>query len=314
MTRNFIVVGDIILDRFIYGNAMRISPEAPALVLDVVEEKHSIGGAFNVFSHLNSLGGSTKLISVTGSDIIKYLDDFPEINNHQNNLILFKDSSRVTSIKTRLIAFYKLSYLARFDKEVTKEINSEFVDKIIEAVKELLNEDSSLLIVDYKKGVVTEHLSEELIKIAEMKKVRVFVDTKKDDISSFKGAYVLKPNKIEFREIKLRYQLSEYNDIDACKILIDKFKLSNIVLTLGAQGIISVNELGQVISVPGNEVIIKELSGAGDSVLAVLAYLIHENYSMYEALDAANNIAASFISNGVTYRAKQGDLFKNVSK
>jgi len=314
MTRNFIVVGDIILDRFIYGNAMRISPEAPALVLDVVEEKHSIGGAFNVFSHLNSLGGSTKLISVTGSDIIKYLDDFPEINNHQNNLILFKDSSRVTSIKTRLIAFYKLSYLARFDKEVTKEINSEFVDKIIEAVKELLNEDSSLLIVDYKKGVVTEHLSEELIKIAEMKKVRVFVDTKKDDISSFKGAYVLKPNKIEFREIKLRYQLSEYNDIDACKILIDEFKLSNIVLTLGAQGIISVNELGQVISVPGNEVIIKELSGAGDSVLAVLAYLIHENYSMYEALDAANNIAASFISNGVTYRAKQGDLFKNVSK
>jgi rfaE bifunctional protein kinase chain/domain len=307
---NFIIVGDIILDRFLYGDAVRISPEAPALVLDVTEEKNAVGGAFNVFSHIASLGGDAKLISVTGTDIVKYTEDFPELTRYQQNIILLKDPSRVASIKTRLIAFYKLSYLARFDKEVIKDISDVYVEQIIQYVADNLNEQSSLLIVDYNKGVITPQVSKELIRVARKKNVKVYIDSKKDDIAPFIGAYLLKPNKIEFQKIKLRYQLSQHDDITACKILLEKFDLSNIVLTLGSRGMISVHKNGQSISVQGHNIAIKELSGAGDSVLAVLATLISEQYSLEEALQASNNVAASFISSGVSYRAKRDDLFK----
>lgn len=307
---NFIIVGDIILDRFLYGDAIRISPEAPALVLDVAEEKNAVGGAFNVFSHISSLGGDAKLVSVTGNDIVKYTEDFPELTQYQQDIILLKDPSRVASIKTRLIAFYKLSYLARFDKEIIKDISDEYVEQIIQYVSEKLNKHSSLLIVDYNKGVITRRVSEELIRIARAKNVKVYVDSKKDDITPFIGAYLLKPNKIEFQKIKLRYQLSQYDDITACKILLDRFDLSNIVLTLGSRGMISGHKNGESISIPGHDIAIKELSGAGDSVLAVLATLISEQYSLDEALRASNNVAASFISSGVSYRAKREDLFK----
>jgi D-beta-D-heptose 7-phosphate kinase/D-beta-D-heptose 1-phosphate adenosyltransferase len=308
--RNFIIVGDIILDRFIYGDTVRISPEAPALVLDVREEIHSVGGAFNAFSHISSLGEVAKLISVTGSDILKYRDDFPELIKYQENLMLFQDDSRVTSIKTRLVALYKLSYLARYDKETSHEISDNVVDSILKSISQQLDDNSSLLIIDYKKGVITPRLSQELIKLCRLKQVRVYVDSKRDNIEHFSGAYLFKPNKIELKEIKLRYQLSQYDDIAACKILMEKFNLSNIVLTLGAHGMLAITKEGQVISVPGHNVIVKELSGAGDSVLSVLATLISEQHSLSSALEAANNVAASFISTGVTYRAKREDLFK----
>lgn len=308
---NFIVVGDIILDRFLYGDAVRISPEAPALVLDVVEEKHSVGGAFNVFSHLCSLGGDAKLITVTGNDIARYLEDFPELTVYENDIVLLRDSSRITSIKTRLVAFYKLSYLARFDKEVKKDIGEEFVDRILESVSDYLRENSTLLIVDYNKGVITRRLAQELIKMAGIKRVKVYVDSKKDDISPFIGSYLIKPNKVEFHEIKLRHQLSQYDDIDACRKLMEQFDISNIILTLGSKGMVAVQRGGQVISIPGHDIVIKELSGAGDSVLAVLASLISNQYPLDKALEAANNVAASFISAGVSYRARPEDLFKN---
>jgi len=308
---NFIVVGDIILDRFIYGDAVRISPEAPALVLDVKEEIHSVGGAFNSFSHLSSLGGKVKLITVTGGDISKHKDDFTEFEAYKDDLVLLKDPSRITSIKTRLVAYYKLSYLSRFDKEMTNAISDEFADRILASVAEHLNKYSSLLIIDYKKGVITPRLAQELIKICRQRQVKVYVDTKKDNIEDFAGAYLIKPNKIEFREIKLRYQLSEYDDMEACKILLERFDLSNIVLTLGPKGMLAITREGHVISVPGHDVTIKELSGAGDSVLSVLATLISDQYPLDEALKAANNVAARFISSGVSYRAKREDLFNN---
>ena len=307
---NFIVVGDTILDRFLYGDAVRISPEAPALVLDVKEEHHSIGGAFNVFSHILSLNCIAKLITVTGNDIDKYHEDFPELRLYEKDIKIIKDETRITSIKTRLVAYYKLSYLARFDKEIIKDISDNNIKNILESVDEYLNENSSLLIVDYKKGVITPKLAKELIRISHQKKIKVYVDSKKDDMSSFRGAYLFKPNKVEFHEIKLRYQLSQYDDIDACKKLIEEFDIENIVLTLGSRGMLAVNKMGQVFSIPGHEVMIKELSGAGDSVLAVLSTLISEKYSFKSALESANRIAACFISSGVSYRAKREDLFK----
>ncbi len=305
----FVVIGDTILDCFLYGDAVRISPEAPALVLDVRDERQSVGGAFNVFAHLSSLGSPAKLISVAGSDIERYKPDYPDLTAFENDVTILKDPGRITSVKTRLVALYKLSYLARFDKELVKDIADEYAEQILKAVSVAVESKSCVLIVDYRKGVITPSLAKDLIRLCRARNVRVFVDSKKDDISCFAGSYLFKPNKFEFHEIKLRYQLSQLDDIEACKRLMKMFDIGNIVLTLGARGMIAVDQTGQVFSVAGHDVMIKELSGAGDSVLAVLATVLEDGYSLDRALKAANNVAASFISSGVTYRAKRSDLF-----
>ncbi len=312
-TRNYVVVGDLILDRFLYGDALRISPEAPALVLDVREEKNTAGGAFNVFSHIHSLGHSAKLITISGRDIGRYLEDFQELSRFKDDLVLLPDHSRVTSIKTRLISYYKLSYLGRFDQEATSAIDDRLAEAIIARASDHLNENSSLLIIDYNKGVVTRELSSRLIALCNSRQIPVYVDTKRDDISQFEGANLIKPNKIEFQRIKVREQLSDCDDTEACRILMDKYSLQNLVITLGREGMLAVPKDGPAVGVQAHDVNIKELSGAGDSVLAVLATLIGEGHSLAEALEAANNIAASFVSTGVLYRARREDLFRRES-
>ncbi len=307
--RNYVVVGDLILDRFLYGDALRISPEAPALVLDVREEKNTAGGAFNVFSHIHNLGHAAKLVTISGRDIGRYLEDFQELSRFKDDLVLLPDHSRVTSIKTRLISYYKLSYLGRFDQEATAAIDGRLAETIIARASEHLNGNSSLLIIDYNKGVVTRELSRRLIALCKSRQIPVYVDTKRDDISQFEGAHLIKPNKIEFQRIKVREQLSECDDTEACRILMDKYSLQNFVITLGKSGMLAVPKDGAEIAVQAHDVNIKELSGAGDSVLAVLATLIGEGHSLSEALEAANNIAASFVSTGVMYRARREDLF-----
>jgi rfaE bifunctional protein kinase chain/domain len=307
-TAKFVVVGDLILDRFYYGDAVRISPEAPALVLDVKEEVHSAGGAFNVYSHLKSLGGNALFITVTGEDIETIIGDYRELSEGGRALTILQDPMRITSLKTRLIAHYKLSYLARFDKERVQPINADYRKRIIDFVGRRARVGDSVLVIDYNKGIVDAELSKELIRLCKRRGAKVYVDSKKDDISQFTGAFLLKPNKFEFHKIKLRYQLDGMDDVSACRVLLERFDLQHIVITMGAQGMMAVERDGSVISVPGRRVSIRELSGAGDSVLAVLATSLGEGRSMRAALKSANRVASAFISTGVAYRALREDM------
>lgn len=306
MNKHHLVIGDLILDRFIYGNANRISAEAPTLVLDVDKEIDMLGGAYNVAAHITNLQHDCKFISVVGSDFEKI---YPSFNDKflSDNLVLLAEEDRHTSIKTRLISEYKNTHLLRYDYETIRDIYGNNELSIIEHIDSLEGIDN-ILLIDYKKGVVTRFLAEQVIKIAKRKNISVFVDTKRDDLSAFAGCSIIKPNKYEFEKIRLRYAPDQSME-DACDTICKKLDIQRIVITAGNEGIFAYDKEKKLVHYKAEKVEAKELSGAGDSVLAVLSYCFSEGYDFDSAIRFANKLAAKFVSSGIQYRAKREDLF-----
>ena len=302
----FIVVGDLILDRFIYGDINRISPEAPVPVLDVKNSINSPGGAYNVHAHIHNLGCDSTFISVVGDDFNKMSDDFFPTGINKN-VFLINEKNRTTSLKTRLIAIYNHNHQIRFDAEATDDIKAQSENMIIERVKSIITKDSFLILNDYKKGVITTNLSEKLIKIANSIGAKSFVDSKRDDVSRFKNSFMLKPNKYEFQQIKLRFNLSD--DFEkSCYELLDLLNIQNLVVTMGDNGIYSFTKGSKPYFCPSKKITVKELSGAGDSVLAAISVAISKGHDISKSIKIANNIAAKFISTGIEYRANLNDF------
>jgi len=306
-TKKHLVIGDLILDRFIYGHANRISAEAPTLVLDVDKEIDMLGGAYNVAAHIAHLGHQCNFASVVGKD---FEDIYPTFNDkfHPNtSLLLLAELERHTSVKTRLISEYKNTHLLRFDYETVKDISENNQQSIVQFLNNP-EEFDAILLIDYKKGVITKNLAEKVIEIANSKSIPVFVDTKRDDLSWFRNATIIKPNKYEFEKIRLRYA-PDCSMEDACGVICEKLNISNIVITAGNEGIFAYNIQNKLVHYKAEKVEAKELSGAGDSVLAVLSYCLSEGYSFESAVVFANKLAAKFVSSGIQYRAKKEDLF-----
>jgi len=307
MHKNHVVIGDLIFDKFIYGHANRISAEAPTLVLDVDREIHMIGGAYNVAAHIASLNHNCVFISTAGHDINNIMISFQDRFSDNVTGNIFTEDNRVTSVKTRLISEYKNTHLLRYDSETIRDITQETVDSIVSTVKAMENIDD-ILLIDYKKGVVSNELATRIIEIANKRNIPVYVDTKKDDLQIFKGCNVIKPNKYEFEKIRLRYA-PDSNMEDACKIICNKLSIHQIVITAGSEGIYAYDNDNGLIHSAAEMVEVKELSGAGDSVLAVLSYCFSEGYSFADSINCANKLAAKFVSSGIQYRANKEDLF-----
>jgi rfaE bifunctional protein kinase chain/domain len=302
----FIVLGDLILDRFIYGDITRISPEAPVPVLDVREVINSCGGAFNVHAHIESLGFNSTFISIVGNDIKKLGDEFFPAKA-KDNVKLIVQENRKTSLKTRIIAIYNHNHQIRFDDEDSSDISTVSELKIMDLLIDLLDSDTYIILNDYNKGVITFSLAEKVIRLANSRGAKVFVDSKRDDVLRFSSVFLLKPNKHEFNMIKLRYDLSE-DFTQSCKELVTLLKLDHLVVTLGDNGIFCCTSALECFSVPSIKTAIKELSGAGDSVLAAISAAVAVGNDIHSAIKIANNIAAKFISTGPTYRANIADF------
>ena len=302
----FIVIGDLILDRFIYGDINRISPEAPVPILDVVEKINVPGGAYNVYAHLVNLGCSTTFISIVGDDFKGLKLEFFDVTQNQN-IHFILEKNRKTSIKTRLIALYNHNHQIRYDEETIKDISFESEERILNQLSNKIDQDTIIILNDYKKGVISINLTKKITDLAKKYSAKVFVDSKRDDVSQFKDTYLLKPNKYEFNQIKLRFGLSE-NFEQACKELVKKLNLKFLIVTMGDDGIHCCDSQFNYFSTPSIPVKVKELSGAGDSVLSILAYAISKGFDIYSSIKIANQIAAIFISSGPTYRANITDF------
>lgn len=305
--KRHIIVGDLILDRFIYGHVNRISPEAPSLVLDMDHALDLFGGANNVAAHLCSLGHTCHLISSVGGDFKSISSSFNATFPKKCTTHFFAEQDRVTSVKTRLVSIYKLSHLLRFDKESTQDIKRETEDAIYGRVSTLIRDADTILLIDYKKGVITHRLAKNIIRLAQKFGKPVFIDTKCDDLNKFKGASLIKPNKRELEKILLRHSAKTPMPEASIKLL-RKLNIDCIVNTAGEDGLYAYTHNGNSYHVVGEKVEVKELSGAGDSVLAVLSYCFAEEIRFPEALECANKIAAQFVSQGAGYTAQVAHL------
>ncbi len=288
-TPRILVVGDLMIDHYLWGKCERISPEAPVQVLDVAREENLLGGAGNVLNNLLSLGATVGVCSVIGDDegalwIDKRLDERGVIKE-----ALLKDKGRKTTKKSRIIALHQ--QIIRVDKENREDISASSQEAIVKSVKAILGEYDLLLLSDYKKGVLTDTLTKELIMIASTKDIPVFADPKGDDYSKYKGATLITPNKKE-ASIATHIEINSENDlIMAGEKLHNDLDLTYAFITLSEEGMAIFSKEGMT-KIPTVAREVFDVTGAGDTVIASLAFAYVQESDIKAAAHFANAAAA----------------------
>ena len=279
-----LVVGDLIVDHYLWGSCERISPEAPVQVIKVDNESMLLGGAGNVVNNLKTLGAKVDVISVIGGcktslELKKLL---LEINISTDYLIFQKN--RISSKKSRVIA--EQQQVVRYDLESTDEINNNSQMAIIKTFKSIINVYDIILLSDYGKGVLTYDLTQSLISIASQYGKKLLIDPKGLDYSKYKGAYLLTPNKKEASEATNISISNSESLTKALQNLKEQCNLKVSLITLSEQGIALFDNELQIYPTASREVF--DVTGAGDTVLASLGFALSCNKNIDAAIKFAN--------------------------
>ncbi len=277
-----LVIGDLMIDHYLWGSCERISPEAPVQVINIKSESAVLGGAGNVINNLNALGAQVDVISVIGgceiSDELKAL--LGNIKVDTRYLITQKD--RITSKKSRIIASQQ--QVVRYDRESTDEISHESQKEILATFGNIILDYDAVLLSDYGKGVLTQELTASLIAIANENNKKVLVDPKGLDYSKYKGAYLLTPNKKEASEAT---QVNIKDDASLTQAIIQLKTECNLdvsLITLSEQGVAIYDD--NTHPTVAREVF--DVTGAGDTVLASLGFALACEYGIDDAVEFSN--------------------------
>jgi D-beta-D-heptose 7-phosphate kinase/D-beta-D-heptose 1-phosphate adenosyltransferase len=282
------VIGDVMLDRYFWGSVSRISPEAPVPVIDVESETFHLGGAANVAKNLRSLGLVPLLCGVLGDDNSGTM--FMKIAQSAgiNTAGLYIDAQRPTTVKTRIIG--NNQQIARIDREVKTELPNQG----LELIKNCLNNQKDLagvILEDYNKGTLTSTLIEDIISFCNVRDIPVFVDPKSDNFFAYKNVTCFKPNRKEAQQA-LGYEFDTNDNIlKAGSKLLELLDCDSVLITLGSAGMMLFESDGTISSVPTKARHISDVSGAGDTAIAVIAATYAGGADIKEAATLSNNAA-----------------------
>ena len=287
---NILVVGDLMVDHYLWGSCEKISPEAPVQIVKVSSENILLGGAGNVVRNLTTFGATVDVISVIGecensNQIINLLNAIGV-----NSEYLIRETNRIASKKSRIVASQQ--QVVRFDKESNEEIDSTSEIKILRLYKKIINNYDCVLFSDYGKGVLKNELTQSLIQIANINKKKVLVDPKGSNFSKYKGAYLLTPNRKEASKatnIEINSQENLEKAITSLKSLCD---LEVSLITLSEDGIALLSDSLTIHPTSAKEVY--DVTGAGDTILASLGFALGCDYNINDAVKFAN-IAAGIV-------------------
>lgn len=281
---NILVIGDLMIDHYLWGSCDRISPEAPVQVVNVKKESSVLGGAGNVINNLVTLGSVVDVISVIGNDSVanELKSLLEKIDVPTSNLVV--ENNRKTSKKSRLIASQQ--QVLRYDMESIDDINENSHKQIIQTLEKNIDKYSSIILSDYGKGVLTTNLTKEIIKIANKNNIKVLVDPKGKDYSKYKGSYTLTPNKKEAMEATNIDIKDESSLIEALKSLKTQCSLEVSLVTLSEQGIAIFDDELTIKPTVAREVY--DVTGAGDTVIASIAFALGNNLDIKDAIYFAN--------------------------
>ncbi len=283
-TPNILVVGDLMIDHYLWGACERISPEAPVQVVDIAKETTVLGGAGNVINNLKTLGANVSVASVIGEDDngVELLAMLESIAIDSKNIIAQK--MRKTSKKSRIIAVSQ--QILRYDKESKEDISSSSVSTLLESIQKSISSYDMIILSDYGKGVLTNELCQGVIILARKKGVKVLVDPKGSDFSKYKGAYLLTPNKKE----AIVATGIEINTSKNLKLALEKLKqecdLGISLITLSEDGIAILDRELEIFPTVAKEVF--DVTGAGDTVIASIAFALSCEKSIQESAAFAN--------------------------
>ena len=287
---NVLVIGDLIVDQYLWGSCQRISPEAPVQVIDVDRESTVLGGAGNVVNNLKKLGAQVDIVSVVGNcrisnELKKLLED---IKVHTKFLITQKN--RISSKKTRIIASQQ--QVVRYDRESSDDIDAESQKTIIKTFNNIVNDYEVILLSDYGKGVLTNQLTQSLINTAKKYNKKVLVDPKGINYLKYKGAFLLTPNK---KEASIATKINIVDDASLTDALVELKSICNLdisLVTLSEDGIAIYD--GKLRTHPTTAKEVFDVTGAGDTVLASLGFAIACGYSIDESV-AFSNLAGGVV-------------------
>ena len=282
--RRIVVVGDLILDRYLIGDTDRLSPEAPVPVVTVHEKRLALGGAANVAANVVALGAECLLVGAVGDDphgqaLRQELATYQLDDRH---LVTVPD--RPTTSKTRVMA--RGQQIVRLDEEVAEALPADRLEQLIAALSEAMVDADALLLEDYNKGCLVEPVIQAGIKQARTRGIPVIVDPKYRHFFAYAGATVFKPNRRE-----LESALGAAVDLahrDALPAALDRLGVDNLLVTLGADGMILVTKDGAASHIPSIAREVFDVSGAGDTVTAWVGAALAAGATMHEAATLGN--------------------------
>jgi len=281
-----LVIGDLMLDEYLWGKAERISPEAPVQVVDVVREELRLGGAGNVVNNLVALGAQVSVCSVIGEDANgrALLEDF----NQRTVAVdaIFPDPSRHTSRKTRVVASNQ--QIVRIDRESREPLSPAMEDQVCRWIAAHGAAFDVILLSDYLKGVLTPRVIQAVVAAAAPAKVPVLVDPKGTDYTRYHGASILTPNRKE-AEAAAGITIRDSESLgQAARLIMERAGLDNLLVTRSEEGMSLFSRDGETVHIPTVAREVFDVSGAGDTVLASLAIGVAAGMDLAEAARLAN--------------------------
>ena len=281
------VVGDLMVDRFIYGKASRISPEAPVPVVRISRRTTQPGGAANVGNNVLSLGGQLQLFGVLGNDEAG-LEIRSMLASQGAELSgVVSEANRPSTLKTRVVA--QNQQVVRFDEEVAADISDVTRQALLTAVAAALPQLDVLLLSDYSKGVLTADLVSELIARSAQHNVRVVVDPKPGNIARYRGADLVKPNLGEALALFGQDVDGQEQDMAAvCRQVRELAGTSQVIITAGQEGMHVLDAAGEYRHLPGLPREVYDVAGAGDSTLAAISLALAAGADLFMAARIGN--------------------------
>ena len=288
--RRVVVLGDVMLDEFVWGEVTRISPEAPVPVVDIRRESVHLGGAANVLANLIALGAQAKVIGVTGQDNSgeRLRSAVLQESRLQSDDLIIIDKSRPSTVKTRIIAHSQL--VVRADREMRTAINGETEQKIIGKLKDALKQADAFVVSDYDKGVVTPRILAEILPLA-YEHMPVLIDPKLRNFDSYRPATLVTPNHHEALRMANLEEDSDAGLHQAAKIIRESLRCDAVLITRGDRGMMLLERDLNPIFVETAAREVYDVTGAGDTVIATLAASLAGGATMLEAAILANHAA-----------------------
>ena len=287
--KKVLVIGDVMLDRYMIGNVQRISPEAPVPVVELKKEEDRLGGAANVALNIISLGAEVVLASVVGNDVYgqRILDLCGE--NQIKSTTILKINSRPTTVKTRILG--NKQQLLRIDYELNEYLNEaeekNFLDFVLPSIT---NEFDAVIFEDYNKGLLTERIIQELISRCKQNNIPTAVDPKLKNFFSYKGVTLFKPNLKELKEgtgVSFNFPSEKLHFEHAVSLLNEKIQNSYTFVTLSEYGV-AISNHSSTDYIDAHVRNISDVSGAGDTVIAVATLCLCSGCSMKEIAQISN--------------------------
>ena len=300
------VIGDLMVDEYIWGSVSRISPEAPVPVVSVTSESLRLGGAGNVINNIHTLGGKVMLGGVVGNDEMgrKVIQDLHKMGADLGGVAV--ESDWITTVKTRIIAQHQ--QVVRYDREVVRAIRPEALKRILTAVEERIRELDAVLISDYGKGVVCPELVDRVRSVTLGAGKILTVDPKVKNIHLFQKVTAITPNHHEAGQAMGRWIQSEEDLVSVGRQLRERLQAQSVLITRGEKGMSLFQENGDITHIPTVAREVFDVTGAGDTVISVLTMALAVGADMKQAAVLSNYAAGIVVGEVGTATLKASEL------